>query len=359
MGWNNPPVRWSELERILSGRPPEVGDGGDSPAWTRKRDRYLPTGGTANPGPTDAADGDGRVPYAELHCHSNFSFLDGASHPEELVEAAALLGLDAIALTDHDGLYGVVRFAEAARELGVRTVFGAELSLGLTEPQAGNPDPEGEHLLLLADGQDGYHRLSRVLTTAHLDGGEKGKPAYDLPYVVEQTRDHCVVLTGCRKGAVRQALAQHGPQAAFEQLKHLVTAYGRDRVFVELTDHGLPDDSTRNDLLAGMAADLGLPIVATNAVHYAHPQRGHLAAAVAAVRARRSLDDLAGWLPPAPTAHLRTGEEMAARFARHPGAVQRAAVLGVQLSFDLRLLAPSSRRSTSRPATPRRPTSPS
>jgi error-prone DNA polymerase len=340
MGWNNPPVRWSELERILSGRAPQVGDGGDSPAWTRRRERYLPTGGVAHPGPTDHPDGDARVPYAELHCHSNFSFLDGASHPEELVEAAALLGLDAIALTDHDGLYGVVRFAEAARELGVRTVFGAELSLGLTAPQAGNPDPEGEHLLLLADGQQGYHRLSRVLTTAHLEGGEKGKPRYDLASVVEETRDHCVVLTGCRKGTVRQTLAQEGPAAAFEQLKHLVTAYGRDRVFVELTDQGLPGDSERNDLLDGMARDLGLPTVATNAVHYAHPQRGHLAAAVAAVRARRGLDDLAGWLPPAPTAHLRTGEEMAARFARYPGAVQRAAVVGVQLSFDLKLLAP-------------------
>ncbi|MDY6984283.1 MAG: PHP domain-containing protein, partial [Pseudomonadota bacterium] len=76
-----------------------------------------------------------RVPFAELHCHSNFSFLDGASHPEELVEAAAGLGLDALALTDHDGMYGVVRFAEAAAELDVPTAFGSELSLGLSAPQ--------------------------------------------------------------------------------------------------------------------------------------------------------------------------------------------------------------------------------
>ncbi|OLR90545.1 error-prone DNA polymerase [Actinokineospora bangkokensis] len=340
MGWNNPPVRWSELERILSGRAPETGDGGDSPAWTRKRERYAPPVGTAAPAPTDHPDGDSRVPYAELHCHSNFSFLDGASHPEELVEAASLLGLDALAITDHDGMYGVVRFAEAARELGVRTVFGTELSLGLTAPQNGVADPEGEHLLLLADGTEGYHRLCGVLTTAHLAGGEKGKPAYDLREVVEQTRDHCVVLTGCRKGAVRRALDREGPAAAFAELAALRACYGDERVFVELTDHGLPEDSTRNDLLAAMAAELRLPTVATNAVHFAQPARGRLAAAVAAVRARRSLDDLAGWLPPAPTAHLRTGAEMLARFHRYPGAVQRSAVLGVQLSFDLRLVAP-------------------
>ncbi|MGQ0837614.1 error-prone DNA polymerase [Actinokineospora sp.] len=340
MGWHNPPVRWSELERILSGRPPDIGDGGDSPAWTRRRDRYVAPAGVGPPGVTDHADGDSRVPYAELHCHSNFSFLDGASHPEELVEAASLLGLDAVALTDHDGMYGVVRFAEAARELGMRTVFGTELTLGLTAPQNGAADPDGEHLLLLADGQEGYHRLCRVLTSAHLRGEEKGKPVYDLVEVVEETRGHCVVLTGCRKGAVRGALAESGPAAAFEQLRLLVSAYSPDRVFVELVDHGLPDDTDRNDVLAKMAADLGLPTIATNAVHYAHPARGHLAAAMAAVRARRSLDELAGWLPPSPTAHLRTGEEMHARFARHPGAVRRAAVLGVQIAFDLRLVAP-------------------
>src|ERR1700716_3100437 len=165
MGWNNLPVSWAELERILSGRPDpgQRGDGGDSPAWTRHRDRYIPPAGIGPLAASDHLDGDeDRVPYAELHCHSNFSFLDGASHPEELIESAALLGLDALAITDPDGMDGVVRFAEAAKELGVRTVFGAELSLGLSAPQNGVADPEGEHLLLLADERDGYYRLCRT-----------------------------------------------------------------------------------------------------------------------------------------------------------------------------------------------------
>ncbi|HEV2779080.1 MAG TPA: error-prone DNA polymerase [Actinophytocola sp.] len=342
MGWNNPPVSWAELERIMSGRPEngQQGDGGDSPAWSRRRDRYVPPAGVGPAGATET-DGEERVPYAELHCHSNFSFLDGASHPEELIEAAALLGLDAIALTDHDGMYGVVRFAEAAKELGVRTVFGTELSLNLSAPQNGIPDPEGEHLLLLADKQEGYHRLCRTLTNGYLaDGAEKGRPIYDLDRVVAETREHCVVLTGCRKGAVRRALVHNGPDAAFVQLGKLVGAYGRDRVFVELTDHGRPEDSVHNDLLYGMANDLGLPCVATNAVHYAHPDGGRLAAAMAAVRAGRALDEMDGWLPPAPTAHLRSGEEMRRRFARYPGAVQRAAVLGMHLAFPLKVIAP-------------------
>ena len=119
-------------------------------------------GGTARPGRASAGPTSGptsparrsTVPYAELHAHSAYSFLDGASTPEELVEEAARLDLRAIALTDHDGLYGVVRFAEAARELDMRTVFGAELSLG-DGARTEDPDPPGPHLLVLARGPEG------------------------------------------------------------------------------------------------------------------------------------------------------------------------------------------------------------
>ena len=286
------------------------------------------------------------MPYAELHVHSNFSFLDGASPPEELVEEAARLGLDAIAVTDHDGMYGVVRFAEAARELGVRTVFGTELSLGLPAPQNGIPDPEGEHLLLLARGVEGYRRLCRAVTAGQLaEPGngrkpEKGRPVYDLEEIAATVRGEVVVLTGCRKGAVRRALATQGPAAARRELDRLIGLFGRDCVLVELTDQQLPAASERNDWLARLAAETRLPTVASNAVHYARPRRGRLAAALAAVRARRSLDDLDGWLPPAPSAFLRSGTEQAMLFARYPGAVHRAAQLGVECAFDLRLVAP-------------------
>ena len=281
------------------------------------------------------------MPYAELHCHSNFSFLDGAAHPEEIVEEAARLGLDAIALTDHDGMYGVVRFAEAAAELGVRTVFGAELSLGLSGPQNGVPDPEGTHLLLLARDPDGYRALCRTISTAQLRGEEKGRPVYDLDEVVADTAGHVVVLTGCRKGAVRRALATEGRSAAAAELRALVERFGADSVVVELTDHGLPTDTEYNDALADLARDAGLPTVATTAAHYPNPARFPLATALAAVRARRSLDEVDGWLPPAGGAYLRSGAEMAARFEhRYPGAVARAAEIGVACAFSIDLVAP-------------------
>ncbi|PVE76165.1 error-prone DNA polymerase [Microbacterium testaceum] len=341
MGWTNPPVKWSELERLLSDarRPtdaPPNGDGGDSPAWSHKRGAYVP--------PTIERPDD-TVPYAELHAHSSYSFLDGASSPEELVEEAERLGLHALALTDHDGFYGIVRFAEAAEARTVKTVFGAELSLGLPGPQNGEADPHGSHLLVLARREEGYHRLAAAITHAQLTGAEKGRPVYDLEELAERAGGpqdpHWAVLTGCRKGAVRQALAFDGPAGAARELDTLVDLFGAEAVFVELMDQGDPLDSRRNDVLAGLAAERGLATLATNNVHYAAPQKELLAAAVAAVRANRGLDELDGWLPAHAGAHLRSGVEMAARFRRYPGAVARTVELADEIAFPLRRAKPA------------------
>lgn len=335
MGWGHGPPTWAEMERVLSGRPRHEsqfpGDGGDSPAWSRKRGAYLADGAVRPVGAT--------VPYAELHTHSAFSFLDGASPPEELVEEAVRLGLDAIALTDHDGMYGVVRFAEAAKELGMRTVFGAELSLDAT-PRTGTPDPGGTHLLVLARGQEGYRRLSRQIAAAHLAGGEKGKPRYDYDALTEAAGGHWQILTGCRKGHVRSALAAGGPDAAEAALRDLVDRFGADRVTVELTHRGLPEDDEINAALAEIATRQQLPVIASTAAHFAGPPRRRLAMAMAAVRARQSLDEAAGWLAPTGGAHLRSGAEMARLFAQCPEAVAGAAALGLECAFDLRLIAP-------------------
>jgi error-prone DNA polymerase len=346
MGWRNPPVRWSEIERRLSDRPalpgreptesawgdghPD-GDGGDSPAWSRKRKRYEAPRQLTRATPT--------VPYAELHCHSNFSFLDGASHPEELVEEAAHLGLRALALTDHDGFYGVVRFAEAARAVGLPTVFGAELSLGLHQPQNGVADPDGTHLLVLARDPPGYARLGRAISRGQA-AGEKGAPRLSLADLAELHDGHWQILTGCRKGAVPRALVEAGPAAARRALDELIDRFGRRHVTVELWDHGEPLDGARNDALAALAAASGVGLVATNNVHYATIARRPLATALAAVRARRSLDEIEGWLPAAAAAHLRSGAEQARRFARFPGVVEAAAELAGECAFDLALVAP-------------------
>ncbi|SDO21357.1 error-prone DNA polymerase [Klenkia soli] len=339
MGWQNPPIPWSELERTLSDRhrpgTPGTGDGGDSPAWSRKRQPYDPPPEHRPQEPDRPV-----VPYAELHCHTNFSFLDGASHPEELVAEAVRLGLHALAVTDHDGFYGVVRAADAARAHHLPTVVGAELSLGLPGPQQGVADPVGTHLLVLARGAAGHHRLSAAITEAQLRGAEKGRPVYDLEELAAAGAGDWVVLTGCRKGAVRTALATGGLDAASAELERLVALFGRDHVVAELFDHGHPTDSRANDAVAGLAARAGLPVVATGNVHVATPAGRRLAGALAAVRARRSLADMDGWLTAAGAAHLRSGAEMAARFARYPGAVARSVQIADELAFPLEAARP-------------------
>ena len=278
--------------------------------------------------------------YAELHCHTNFSFLDGASHPEELAEEAHRLGLTGLAVTDHDGLYGVVRFAEAARPIGLPTVFGAELTIGMDRPPNGTAEIPGEHVLILAEGPVGYAALARTISAAQLRG-EKGAPSLSLPELAAAASPNWFVTTACRKGTVPAALVRDGPAAAHHALEQMVAAFGRDRVLVELWDHGDPLDRPRNDALAQLAARTGTEVIATNNVHYATPDRRQLATALAAIRSRRSLDELDGWLPAAPFAHLRSAGEQLRRFARYPGAVERTVDIAAACAFDLKVAVPN------------------
>jgi error-prone DNA polymerase len=342
MGWENPQIPWRELERRLSGRP--VRDEPPEQPLSRKRDDYQPLGLPRL---------ESRTAYAELHAHSSFSFLDGASSPEELAEEANRLGLTSLTLTDHDGMYGIVRFTEAAEAIGLPTGFGAELGLDVPIPRTkaetliaarvGVPDPPGQHLLVLARDPDGYAALSRVISKAQLRGGAKGRPVYDIDEITEAVTGHCLVLTGCRKGAVRQALDRGGTEAARRALDELIARFGRDSVVVELTHELDPLADERYDALYGLAGERGLQVVGTTAAHYHGPPRRPLATALAAVRARSSLDDIDGWLPAGSSAagqHLRSGDEMQQRFARWPGVVEAAARIGAEIAFPLKLIAP-------------------
>ncbi|HEY5820859.1 MAG TPA: error-prone DNA polymerase [Propionibacteriaceae bacterium] len=343
MSWHNPPLPWAEVERTLNWKAPSIPmgtpptehnpDGDSAPGFSHKRPAYEAP--VARPAPPDEP----YVPYAELHCHSNFSFLDGASDPESLIEEAVRLRLDGLAITDHDGFYAASRFAEAALAYDLPTLYGAELSLGLTTPQNGVADPEGTHLLVLARGVEGYHRLAAAITEAQLRGDEKGRPLYDLEELAGQGGGQWLVLSGCRKSMVRSALAGGGSESAAQALDQLTALFGHGNVAVEVIDHGLPTDSVQNDALAVLARDHGLPLVATNNVHYAAPEQHRLAAAMASVRGRRSLAEMDGWLP-VPGAHLRSGYEMEQRFRRFPGAVAQSVTLAGECAFNLRLAKP-------------------
>ena len=342
MGFDNPIIPWRELERRLSDR----ADAPPQPNRARRTDagvvRDLPSRRSGEPSIS-------RVPYAELHARSRFSFMDGSSNPDELVAEAARLELDALAITDRDGFYGVVRFAEAAAEAGLPTVFGAELTLDAprTPRRSGSVLPsdkrqQSRSVVVLARDAAGYAALGTLISQAHM-AGRKGEPRLSTEVFLEAAaahRDRWAILTGTHGGAVPSALVEHGPRAAATELGRLIGAAGAGNVFVELWDHGDPLDSHRNDALAELGVRHGAQPLCTNAVRYAAPADRRLADSLAAVGDRRSLDDHDGWLDAWGGAHLRSGAEQARRFARYPGAVEAAACLGRECGFSLSLVAP-------------------
>jgi error-prone DNA polymerase len=374
MGWDNPPIPWRELERRLSWRGP--GDEGPPPpeGWPGEPDPNQEPPPAPAPPPARRPEAGGPE-WAELHCHSSYSFLDGASSPADLVAEAAERGLAALALTDHDGMYGVPQFAQAAarQKTGAKlgTVFGAELSLDLPSGQGGIPDPAGRHLLVLARDPEGYRRLCQVISEAQLAGQEKGRPVYSLDRLAGAHDGHWAILTGCRKGSVPAALAAAGPaarpapplpypvnftaygpnlshlsssnalRAAARELRLLTRMFGRGNVYVELISHDEPADDERNDALFELAAATGLPVVASSNVHYASPSQARLAQALAAIRARRSLAEMDGWLAASGGAFIRSGAEMAARLNRYPGVQQRTVALARGCAWDFTVVAPA------------------
>jgi error-prone DNA polymerase len=263
--------------------------------------------------------------YVELHCHSYFSLLDGASPPEALVERAVALGYPALALTDHDGLYGAVRFWQAAHERGLKPILGAEVSL----PEAG-PDP-GEagqvHLTLLAADQQGYANLCRLISAGQM-AGQKGRPRLTLDMLAAHSQG-LICLSGCRQGAVAAALLARDPERARRAAGELRDLFG-DRLWIEVQCHYLPADARLVPALVELAGWLeagsgrGGGLVATNDVHYATRAGQRLHDVLSCVRRRVTLPEAlaAGLLHPNSERCLKSAREMQALFDELPQAVR-------------------------------------
>ena len=275
------------------------------------------------------------MPYVELHCHSTFSFLDGASHPIELAVAAAEQGHRALALTDHDGLYGAMELAQAAKPLGIRPITGAEITLD-----------DGHHLTLLCESAKGYHNLCLLLTEAHRGTREwsasgTARPATAPKVTMEEVERHAdglVCLSGCaREGAVGGRVERGDFAGAARAAKRLKQAFGQgDRFRIELQRPFARNDRRRNRHLAQLAERLQTPTVATGNVHAHARERVPLQDAFVAVRNRTTLDESEPIRRGNSSHVLASPEAMAARFADdHPEAVHESGRLAERLTFDL------------------------
>jgi error-prone DNA polymerase len=257
--------------------------------------------------------------YVELHAHSAYSFLDGASLPEELAARAAELGYDALALTDHDGVYGSLEFAHAAKAFGVRPITGAEVTL-----------TDGSHVTLLVESARGYANLCRLLTAAHahtrdrLD--EPVPPSLDAALLAE-LNEGLVCLSGC----ARHGLGVRTPNGAAA----LARAFGRERFFVELQRPYERGDARRLSALRDLAETLGVATVATGDVHAHHPRRTTLQDVLVAIRCRTSLDGCEPERRGNRENALVAPGELEERFPLDRDAVARSGELAARLEFDL------------------------
>jgi error-prone DNA polymerase len=274
------------------------------------------------------------APYIELHAHSAFSFLDGASTPLELAAAAAERGYPAFALTDHDGVWGSMEFAHACAGFGVRAITGSELTI------AAEPAASCVHLTLLVENAAGYRNLCRLLTAAHAHTRDNTGRTAGQPWVtLERLEEHAeglVCLSGCaRDGAVAGTWAREDPRAATALADRLLGIFGRDRFRVELQRPYWRHDRARNRWLGGLAERLGVPCAATGNVHSHARRRAYLQDAFVAVRLGTTLEASEPRRRGNSSSALASPEAMATRFAEHPGAVAETLRLAERLSFDL------------------------
>ncbi|HEX3561268.1 MAG TPA: PHP domain-containing protein, partial [Solirubrobacterales bacterium] len=274
--------------------------------------------------------------YIELHCHSAYSFLDGASDPAELAATAADLGFEALALTDHDNVCGAMEFAHACKGVGVRPIIGCELTVEVPRRM-----PRPVHVTLLVESARGWASLCRLITEAHRGTREGAGMRDPLPPSIEideleRHTEGLVCLSGCaRDGAVAGSWERGDPAGAAYLAERLLRAFGPDHFRIELQRPLWRHDRSRNRWLASLAERLGVPAVATGDAHAHDRSRLALQDAMVAVRLGATLDETEGLRRGNSASALLSADRAGVRFRDHPEAVAETTRLAERLRFDL------------------------
>src|SRR5690349_19922399 len=262
--------------------------------------------------------------YIELHCHSAFSFLDGASLPEQLALTASQLGYPALALTDHNGVYGSMAFAQEAKQLGVQAITGAELTL-----------LDGSHVTLLAETPEGYANLCRLITEAHLGREDRRDPRLDFASL-EARHAGLIVLSGCRSGVLPTVLRRDGRAAALRLAERCRAVFGKENFVVELQRNHVRGDLALTRALKDVADAVRLGVVASGNAHYHNRGRYRLHDVLVAIGHRTTLDGAHGARRANSEFFLRPPGEVVALFADCPDAVASTTALEERCRrFDL------------------------
>ena len=260
--------------------------------------------------------------YVELHCHSNYSFQEGASFPYELLVRAKELGYTSLALTDHDNLVASMEFTKAANDIGIQPIIGSEITL-----------EGGYHLTLLAKNKKGYSNLSRMISYAHINEQRK-KPQVDME-LLKKYAEGLIALTGCSKGYIPQLLNIGSFDKAEKTLKEYSDIFGTENLYLEMQQNFIHGDTARNNLLLDISQRNNIPTVATNNVHYHIQSRYKLNDTLVSIKNNLTLDNSHKYHRSNDQFFLKSAEKMEALFSSSPESLENTLKIAERCDFNL------------------------
>ena len=272
--------------------------------------------------------------FAHLHVHTEYSLLDGASRVKELVRRTKELGMDSVAITDHGVMYGAVRFYKEAKAQGIHPVIGCEVYLapGMRQERAEVDGTRYYHLILLAENETGYRNLVELISLANIEGYYY-KPRIDKE-LLRQYHEGIIALSACVAGEIPQAILRGNNERTEALIAEYVEIFGQDNFFLEIQDHGLPEEKTVNRALRELAKKYDIGLVATNDVHYVHADDSEFHDILLCVQTGRTINDPDRMRFSGPDYYLKSEEEMTALFADYPEALENTARIAARCQVD-------------------------
>ena len=272
--------------------------------------------------------------FAHLHVHTEYSLLDGASRVKELIRRTKELGMDSVAITDHGVMYGAVRFYKEAKAQGIHPVIGCEVYLapGMRQERAEVDGTRYYHLILLAENETGYRNLVELISLANIEGYYY-KPRIDKE-LLRQYHEGIIALSACVAGEIPQAILRGNNERAEALIAEYVEIFGQDNFFLEIQDHGLPEEKTVNRALRELAKKYDIGLVATNDVHYVHADDSEFHDILLCVQTGRTINDPDRMRFSGPDYYLKSEEEMAALFVDYPEALENTAKIAARCQVD-------------------------
>ncbi len=272
--------------------------------------------------------------FVHLHLHTEYSLLDGACRIDSLFQRAKELGQKSVAITDHGVLYGAVAFYKAAKKAGIHPVIGCEVYLAPRKMEQKEPgiDREYYHLVLLCENAAGYANLIQLVTASFTEGFYQ-KPRIDME-ILRKHSEGLIALSACLAGKIPQLILSGDLAGAEEHATKMLEIFGKDRFYLELQDHGIPDQLKVNSGLVALSKKLGIGLVATNDVHYLRKEDAKSHDALLCIQTGKTLDDTDRMRFETDEFYFKSTEEMASLFPKHPEAIQNTAKIAARCRFE-------------------------